>query len=426
MTTADLIIKNASELITCGGDVPKRGTSLSRLMIVKNGFLAAREGNIVFIGDEEAFHHEVEPLPSATIIDAASRVVMPGFVDPHTHLVFAGSREEEFILRLSGMSYREIAARGGGIMNTVNATRKASEEELFELARARLNKMLAKGTTTCEAKSGYGLSLNGELKILRVMKKLNEEHPMDIVPTFLGAHTIPSEYKKDREAYIELITKEMIPRVAEERLAVFCDVFVEQGAFTPVEGEKVLNTGKNHGLRPKVHADQLSPGVGAEFAAKNDAISAEHLEYIGETGIRALAEKKIAGILLPTSNFFLRQKKLPPVKEMIEAGVPIALGSDFNPGTSPVESMQLVIYLACLLYGLSVTEAISAATINAAYAIGVEREVGSLAPGKKADIIIFNFESHSHLVYHFGDNHINKVIKDGRLAIDRGGEICHL
>jgi len=426
MTTADLIVKNASELITCGGNAPKTGSALAELGILRNGFLAAYKGKVVFIGDEEAFHREVKPIPDATVIDASSRVVMPGFVDPHTHLVFAGTREEEFLLRLSGMSYREIAARGGGIMSTVRATREASEEELFRLGMARLNKMLEKGTTTCEAKSGYGLSVDSELKILRVIKRLNEKHPVEVIPTFLGAHTIPAEYKNNREEYIELIIKKMLPKVAGEKLASFCDVFVEQGAFTLVEGEMVLKAAKGYGLRLKVHADQLSPGVGAEFAVKNEAISAEHLEYISESGIRALAENKVAGVLLPTSNFFLREEKLPPVREMVEAGVPIALGTDFNPGTSPVESMQMVIYLACLLYGLSVAEAINAATINAAYAIGRENELGSLEPGKKADILIFNFKNHSHLVYHFGDNHINKVIKEGKLVIDRGGDICYL
>jgi imidazolonepropionase len=344
---------------------------------------------------------------------------MPGLIDSHTHLVFAGSRENEFEQRIQGLSYLEIAERGGGILSTVEATRKASFDELFSLGKKRLDRMLSKGVTTLEAKSGYGLSLEAEIKILKVVRALQGSHPIDIVPTFLGAHTVPKEFRSNRTHYIDLLLGEMIPMVAQERLAEFCDVFCEEKAFTLEESRKILETGKRYGLRPKIHADQLSPGSGAELAAEVGALSADHLEYVSQEGIRKMAAKGVTAVLLPGASFFLSMKKHPPAREMIEHGVAVSLATDSNPGSSMTESLPLIMTMGCTMYKMIPKEVIQATTSHAARSMGRENEIGSLEPEKQADLLVLDILNYRYLPYHFGVDHTELVIKKGRIVYQR-------
>ncbi len=420
MIEADLAIVDASELVTVGEGAPRRGAAQSDLGIIEHGCLAARDGLIVFVGDERDYRRQVRLLRSGIEIDATGRTVLPGFVDPHTHLPFAGSREREFSLRLRGAGYEEIAASGGGILSTVEATRKASYDTLVDLGKARLNRMLLHGTTTVEAKSGYGLTLEDEIKQLRVLKALDGIHPVDVVPTFLGAHALPKERRQDREAYVREIVERMIPEVAREGLARFCDVFVDTIAFTPQEAETVLEAAARSGLGLRVHADQLRDLGGALLAARLGAASADHLEHASEEGIRALARSGTAAVLLPGAAFFLRSGASGLGRRLVDAQVPVALATDFNPGTCPTEAMPAILPLACLNFGLSPAEAIVAATLNAAYALGLASRTGSLAVGKTADAQVLDVPNHLHLVYHFGVNHCRTVVKGGRMVIEEG------
>jgi imidazolonepropionase len=344
---------------------------------------------------------------------------MPGLIDSHTHIVFGGSRENEFEQRLRGLSYLEIAETGGGILSTVEATRKASFEELLSLGKKRLNRMLSRAVTTIEAKSGYGLSLKDELKILEVMRRLDEDHPVDVVPTFLGAHTVPKEFKNNRQSYVDLLTEEMIPRIAEGKLAEFCDVFCEEKAFSLEESKRILETGKRFGLKPKIHADQLSSNGGAELAAEVGACSADHLEFVSPNGIERMAEKGVTAILLPGASFFLSMKKFPPAREMIEKGVTIALATDLNPGSSMTESLPLIMTMGCTMLRMLPGEVIRATTIHAAKSMGREGNIGSLEVGKQADIAIFDIPNYRYLPYHFGVNHVWMVIKKGKVVYQR-------
>ncbi|RPJ01383.1 MAG: imidazolonepropionase, partial [Deltaproteobacteria bacterium] len=335
------------------------------------------------------------------------------------HLEFAGSREWEFEQRLQGLSYLEIAEGGGGILSTVEATRRASFEELFSLGKRRLDRMLSKGVTTLEAKSGYGLSSRDELKILKVIQALNEAHPVDLVPTFLGAHAVPKEFKRERMRYIDLVIDEMIPEVAEEGLAEFCDVFCEEKAFSPSESRKILEAGKQYGLKPKIHADQLSPGHGAELAAEVGACSADHLEYVSPDGIERMAEKGVVAVLLPGASFFLSMKKYPPAREMIEKGVPVSLATDLNPGSSMTESLPLMMTMGCTLYKMLPREVIRATTIHAAKSMGKGDQTGTLEPGKRADLLVLDAPNYRYLPYHFGVDHAEIVIKKGKVVYQR-------
>jgi len=409
---ADLIIKNAKELLTLSSSCKED----SGLGIIRDGAVAVRGEKILWVGGSRQLSDEVSLTSEGQDIDATGKIVMPGFVDPHTHLVFAGSREHEFEQRIQGLSYLEIAERGGGILSTVEATRKATFEELFSLGRKRLERMLSKGITTVEAKSGYGLSFQDELKILKVTRSLNENHPIDIVPTFLGAHTVPKEFRNDRRRYVDLVTQEMIPRVAQEGLAEFCDVFCEENSFTLEESRKILETGKQYGLKPKIHADQLSPGGGAELAAEIGAYSADHLEYISPTGIERMAEKGVTAVLLPGASFFLSMEKFPPAREMIEKRVAVALATDLNPGSSMTESLPLMMTMGCTMFRMTPKEVILAATIHAAKSMGRENKIGSLDIGKQADIQILDIPNYRYLPYHFGVAHVEMVIKKGRVA----------
>lgn len=418
LTEADLIIKSAAELLTLSPSFREE----SGLGIIRNGTVVVKSGKIFWIGKKDELPGEFVLNPRSQEIDATGKVVMPGLIDSHTHLIFAGSRENEFELRIQGISYLEIAERGGGILSTVEATRRASFEELFSLGKKRLGRLLSKGVTTIEAKSGYGLSLQDELKILQVMKALQTDHPIDIVPTFLGAHSVPKEFKNDRERYINLITEEMIPKVAQENLAEFCDVFCEEKAFNLDESRKILETGKRYGLKPKIHADQLSPGGGAELAAELGAFSADHLEYVSQTGIERMAEKMVTAVLLPGASFFLSMKRFPPVREMIEKGVAVSLATDLNPGSSMTESLPLMMTMGCTMFKMIPKEVIQATTIHAARSMGRENEIGSLEVGKRADILILDIPNYKYLPYHFGVDHVETVIKSGTVVYGRSGD----
>ncbi len=408
----DLIIKNADELLTLSSSFKDE----SGLGMIRNGAVIIKEGRISWVGKTEDLPKEFGLSKEGREIDATGKVAMPGLIDSHTHLIFAGSRESEFEQRIQGLSYLDIAERGGGILSTVEATRKASFEELFSLGKRRLDRMISKGVTTIEAKSGYGLSLPDEMKILKVMKALKGIHPMDIVPTFLGAHTVPKEFRNDRAGYMDLLTEEMIPKVAHEGIAEFCDVFCEEKAFTLEESKKILETGKRYGLKPKIHADQLSPGGGAELAAEVGAFSADHLEYVSQEGIKKMAEKGVTAVLLPGASFFLSMKKVPPVREMIEKGIRISIATDLNPGSSMTESLPLMMTMGCTMFKMIPKEVIQATTLHAAKSMGREKEIGSLEVGKQADILLLDIPNYRYLPYHFGVDHTELVVKKGKVV----------
>ncbi len=418
---ADLLIEDAAELLTLAGPAgPRSGPWQRELGLVQGGAVAARDGRIVAVGRTDEVRARVELLPDARVVSARGRVVMPGFVDPHTHLVFAGDRAAELSRRLAGASYLDILAEGGGILDTVRRTRQASFDELLAGARRRLRRMLAAGTTTVEVKSGYGLTVEDELKILRVAKALLG----GAARTFLGAHAVPPEYRGRREAYVSLVCEEMIPRVADEYLAEFCDVFCEEGVFTVEESRRILETGKEYGLKPKLHADELVDLGGAALAAAVGAISADHLSKSSEEGLRALAAAGTVAVVLPGTGLLLGHAA--PARRMIELGVPVALGTDFNPGTCPIESMAVVVGLACAQLGLSVAEALVGATLNAAYAVGRGSRVGSLREGKQADLLVLDAPDHRHVAYRFGTNLVYQVYRNGELVHQAPQPVCEL
>jgi imidazolonepropionase len=418
MIAADLVVAGIGELATPEGRTPRLGKDLDRLRVVHDAAVACREGTIVFAGPREEYLARVRPLPGARMVDAAGGTVLPGFVDAHTHLPFAGWREREFDQRLRGDTYQAIAARGGGILSTVAATRAAGEEALAGLVRERLDAMLARGTTTVEAKSGYGLSVESELRQLRALREGGREHPVEVVPTFLGAHTIPPEHRHDRGAWVRALVQEALPAVAAEGLAEYADAFVDAHAFTPEEARAVLEAARKAGLGLRLHADQLADDGGAALAAALQAASADHLEHVSETGIEALARAGTTAVLLPAAGFFLRSERRPPSRRLIEAGVPVALATDFNPGTCPTESMPLALVFGCLWAGLTVDEAIAAATLNAAHALGRAQVTGSLEAGKRADLVVHGVPGRHHLVYRFGDSRVRTVVARGRVVFE--------
>jgi len=412
----DLTIKNANELLTIvgGSQKPLLGTQMKELGIIRNGGLAINKGRIVAVGKTEKIIRRFEGRES---LDATGKVVMPGFVDPHTHLVFAGSREDEFEMRLQGASYMEILRKGGGILKTVRETREASRTELVENCKKTLKVMVEHGTTTVEAKSGYGLNMKDEIKCLEVMKILNAKQPVEVVPTFLGAHAIPPEYKDNVDEYITLIINGMIPIIANRKLAEFCDVFCEKGVFSIEQSRKILLNGKRHGLMPKLHADEMTRLGGAELAAEIGAVSAEHLLFVSDKGMKMLAEKGVIATLLPGAVFSLMVGRYAEARKMIEFNVPVALGTDFNPNCW-IENLQTIIALACHQMKLTPAEAIVATTINAAHAINRAKEVGSLEVGKRADILILGVPNHKFLGYRHGVNLIDKVLKNGKIVVN--------
>jgi imidazolonepropionase len=415
---SELIIENISQLVTLAGPArPRVRAELRDLAIFDDAAVLVGDGVIVAVGAASAV--EPQARADAVRIDAGHSVVMPGFVDAHTHPVFAGTREDEYEMRAAGLTYQQIASKGGGIRSTVRKTREASEEELFQQALPRVRRLLEHGTTTIEAKSGYGLTLDDELKILRVIQRLNAETPLDLIPTFLGAHEIPDEYRDDRNDYIRLVTDEMLPRVAAEGLARYCDVFCESHVFTVDETRHILTRAKDLGLGVRLHAEQLSLSGGARLAAVLEAASADHLEWIDDQGIIALASSGVSAVLLPGAVFNLGLARYAPARAMIDAGVPIALGTDFNPGSSPTPSMQMILSIACTQMRMTPAEAITAATINAAYTLDSGDTLGSLEPGKQADLVVFDCPDYRQIPYFYGVNHASVVIKSGRVVIDR-------
>jgi len=413
---ADLLIVNANELVTLEGNnqKPRTGKQMLDLGIIRNGALAVKDGTIAAVGNTPAIGKVYK---SENIVSASGKTVLPGFIDPHTHLVFAGSREDEFQMRVEGTPYMEILDSGGGILKTVKETRRASVEKLVENGTETLNAMLEHGTTTVEAKSGYGLTTKDELKILEVIQRLNEMHTVDLVPTFLGAHAVPPEFSNSPEDYVSLIINEMIPKVTGKGIAEFCDVFCERGVFTLDQARRILVAGKNSGLKPKLHADEFNLLGGAELAASVGAVSADHMLFSSDKGIKAMADKGVLATLLPAAAFSLMSAHYADARKMINSGVPVALGTDFNPSCW-VQNQQLVIAFACHLMKLTPSEAITATTINAAHAVSRADEIGSLEVGKKADIIVLDVPNHKFLGYRFGVNLVNKVIKNGRLVVD--------
>lgn len=416
---ADLLVTHG-RLFTLAGfsERPATGPAMGRVGLVEDGFVAIKGDRIAAVGQMRDLPRSLVELETM-VLDAGGRAVLPGFIDPHTHAVYAGSRAAEFGRRLEGASYLEILAAGGGILSTVAATRAASEAELAEATRQRLGRFLLHGTTTVEVKSGYGLGLEPELKQLRVVRQLQAEVPQTLVPTFLGAHAVPAEYRQDREAYVRLVADEMLPVVAHEGLARFADVFCEQGVFDVAESRRILERARELGLGVKLHADELAAFGGAELAAALGATSADHLLHASEAGLRAMAESGVVAVLLPGTAFFLREAYA-PARQMVELGVPVALATDHNPGTCSLESMAMVLGLACLEMRLTPAEALTAATINAAHALGLGRTTGSLEPGKRADLLILDGAGPEDVVYQFGRNLAQTVITGGRLAMREG------
>jgi imidazolonepropionase len=402
METADILIKNANEIITLKGpNKPRIRNKMADLSIIESGSVAIKDGKIIETGENLNFNAE-------KIIDAKGKTVMPGFVDPHTHLVFAGSREFELDWKLQGLSYMDILKKGGGIVYTVNETRKANQADLLEQSRLRLDNMLLHGTTTCEAKSGYGLNTETELKILNTNQKLNDTHPIDIISTFLGAHAVPKDYKT--EEYVDLVINEMLPEVKGN--VKFCDVFCEKGVFTPNQSREILEKGKEQGFIPKIHADEIIDTGGAALAAELGAISADHLLMSNDNGLKDMAKKGVIGIMLPGTPYSLMMKNYAPARKIIDFGIPVALATDLNPNCW-IENMQFIIQLACLNMKMTPAEAITASTFNAACAIGLNNTVGSIEKGKQADLIIFDIPNHKFLPYHYGINLVETVIKKG-------------
>ena len=411
---ADCIITNAAEVITCAGPAPKRGAGQADARPIPHAAVASFEGRIVFVGSTETCHREVEPASGCAVIDATGCAVVPGFVDAHTHLVYAGDRRNELRQRLAGITYASLAAQGGGILQTVRATRDCDEDRLAREARVRLEEMLRCGTTTCEAKSGYGLTTESELKLLRVIRRLAEEGPIELVSTFMGAHEIPPEYRDRRDAYVRLIVEEMIPRVAAEGLAEWCDVFCETGVFTVEESREILRAGQAAGLRPRIHADELGSSGGARLAAELQARSADHLIFVEREAARAMAAAGTVATLLPGAAFYLKLGRFAPARMLIEEGVPVALATDVNPGGGFTPSMPFIMALACFGMGLTLEEALVGATVNAACCLDRADRVGSLEPGKQMDAVVVNGSAVELL--RPGARTVRVVIKRGRVV----------
>ncbi|HEX8501870.1 MAG TPA: imidazolonepropionase [Pyrinomonadaceae bacterium] len=413
-----LAVVNCSQLVTLAGPRrPRAGGELRELSIVEGGAMLVRDGRVELAGTRE----EVEPLIDAgcEVVDAGGRVVAPGFVDAHAHPVFAGHRADEFERRAAGASYQEIAAAGGGIRSTVRRTRAAGEDELLASALGRERWFLRTGTTTVEAKSGYGLSAEDELKMLRVVRRLNSEGRLSYVPTFLGAHEVPDDYRGRRGEYLRLVVEEMLPRVAAEGLAEFCDVFCEERVFTVEESRRVLEAARGRGLGLRVHADQLTRGGGALLAADLGAKTADHLEHTDAEGIAALRAAGVQPVLLPGSVYALGSARYPAAREMIAAGLAVVLATDFNPGSSPTPSMTMILSLASTHMKMTPAEGLAAATVNAAYSLNRGDEVGTLEAGKRADFVVHECADYRELAYFFGVEHAGAVYVGGRLAFAR-------
>lgn len=411
------LVRNLSQIATPNGRAAKRGRAMRELRVLENAVIVIDGERIAYVGAES---DKPEALRIDDDIDARGATAVPGFVDTHTHIPFAGFRESEFNRRLQGETYEQIAASGGGIASTVHATRAASLEELISNVLARTATMARYGTTTAEAKSGYGLDVECELKQLRAVKGANAISPVRLVPTCLAAHEFPPESRGSdaaREAYLSTIIGEILPAVAEEQLAVFCDAFIERGVFTREQGERVLRAGLALGMMPRLHADELSDTDGAYLAADLGAASADHLMYISERGIDALAASSTVANLLPATSFFLMSERYAPARELIDKGGMVSLSTDCNPGSSMTESMQMVMQLATLRMKMTVEESLTAATLNGAHSLRISHETGSIEAGKRADFVLLDAPSYLHLVYHFGVNLVTGVWRDGKRVV---------
>ncbi|NOK61300.1 MAG: imidazolonepropionase [Chloroflexi bacterium AL-W] len=418
----DLMIEHAAQLVTCASDGPKRGAAMGTVAIIHDGAVAVHKGQIVAVGRTDELGKKVQPRRR---INAQRKVVLPGFVDPHTHVVYVGDRVDEFELRVRGASYTEIMAAGGGILSTMRATRQATPEQLAAEARPRLDTMLRLGTTTVEVKSGYGLTTDSELAMLQAIELLDQTHPLDLIPTFLGAHAIPPEYSNDSDGYVALVIEEMLPCVCDWYAAsplaakgrpLFNDVFCEQHAFDLAQSRRVLEAGQARGLPAKIHADEFTSLGGVELAVELGAASADHLDVTPAHERERIAQSDTVGVVLPTVNFNLGSHHFADARALIDAGAALALSTDINPGSSPCPSMPLVMAIACRYQRLLPAEALNAATINAAYAIGMGKTVGSIEVGKQADLLLIDVPDYRHLAYQFGGNLVQTVIKQGQIV----------
>lgn len=419
----NLIITHAEELVTCSGFAAKQGAAMSDLGIIPDGAVRIEDGTITAVGPTGEVLDGIDP-SRFNAIDATGKAVLPGFVDSHTHLVFGGYRADEFAWRLKGMGYMEIMERGGGIVSTVAATREADLDTLVAAGRRRLDSMLAFGVTTVEGKSGYGLDQDTEIRQLEAMAVLDREHPLDIVPTFLGAHAVPKEYKGKTDAFIDFMMAEVLPIVAERKLARFCDVFCEKNVFSVEQSRRLLQRARELGFKLTLHADEIVQLGGAELAAELGAVSADHLLQASDEGIRRLAEAGVVATLLPMTAFSLKEPYARG-RHMIDQGCAVALATDLNPGSCFSNAIPLLIALATLYMGLTPEEAVTAITLNGAAAVDMADTIGSLDPGKKGDVVILEYPSYRFLPYHFGVNIVEKVVKDGTLVFDttQGGRI---
>ncbi|MDI6802861.1 MAG: imidazolonepropionase [Bacteroidota bacterium] len=410
LTNIKQLVTLSSNLTSPNNSRSRRGDEMRNLGILENAGLVIETGLISQFGKMEDLSQNLSN--NFIEYDCSEKVVMPGFVDSHTHLVFGGSREDEFAMRSAGATYQEIAEKGGGILSSVRKTREASKKELKKKARRYLTSMLKQGTTTVEIKSGYGLDFDSEIKMLDVIRELRQEEIISIVSTFIGAHAFPPEFKNNPYGYVNLICDKMIPYIGQRKLADFCDVFCEKGYFDVETSEKILTLGKQHGLLPKIHAEELTPFGGAELAGKICAVSADHLEHITDNGINSLKQGNVVAVLLPGVSFFL-DHQYAPARKLIDNGVVVAIATDFNPGSCMTYSMPLMMTIACTHMKMSPEEVITASTINAAAALNLSDEIGSIDVGKRGDVLILNIPDYKFLPYHFGENHIYRVIKNG-------------
>lgn len=411
----DLLIHNARQVVTvaANGERWKRGREMNDVGVLEHASIAIDKGSIVFVGASS----DVSPKDFTKVIDASDRVALPGFVDSHTHLVFAGSREIEFVKRNAGATYAEIAAAGGGINTTVKATRAASKEELVRLGLDRLDSALHFGTTTIEIKTGYGLDFDDELKMLEAIADLREQHVIDIAATFLGAHTIPFDYKERREEYVSMLLERLIPEVGSRKLAEFCDVFCERNVFSVDESRAILSKAKECGMKPKLHADQLTALGGSKLAAELRAVSADHLDHVDDDSIAAMNEANVVATVLPGVSLFL-DEPMANARKLVDAGLPLAIATDFNPGSCMSENIQLMMSLGAMKMRLTPEECITAVTLNAAAALDRSDTVGSIEAGKRADVLLFAVPNYSYILYHFGINHLTDVIKNGSVVLE--------
>ncbi len=415
---ADLIVINA-RIATMSGysDQPQRGQELGALGMVERGAIAVADGKVLDVGPEAKLRQQLQIDGDTKLVDAGGRLVTPGLVDPHTHVVHYGSRENEYQMRLEGVPYIDILKAGGGILNSVRQNREATMEQIVEQSGKSLNRMLEFGVTTVEAKTGYGLDTETEIKTLKAIETLNRSQPVKLIPTFLGAHAIPVEYREHSDVFVDKVIDEMLPEAAP--MSKFCDVFCEEHVFSVEQSRKVLQAAAKLGLGLKIHADELAPTGGAQLAVELGAVSADHLLCTDNEGIKALANSPTIAVLLPGTSFNLMTGKYAPARQMLEEGVALALATDYNPGSCPTENLQLIMTLGCLKLGMTPAQVLAAVTINAAHALGMADTIGSLERGKSADMVIFDADNEAYLPYHFGINHAWKVIKDGNVVVEK-------